>query len=230
MSTTKLEEIRCPCGEIFEAELYNSINSTEDPGLKEALLSGEINVVCCPKCNQIFYAEHFLLYHDPEAQLIAFVYPQSFETDEEFWRKRMNEDFEKAMETMPDGAEITYQPMVLFGLDRLVDIIREEEEINDEISILEYSFSDIGVDILRLKPAAARERKLPRCIPCAPGESQRTGVIKGLKKILAFNPSLQWFEKLLKLVERHKEWRVDAETLAEKSHSGRRSGARKKSK
>ena len=75
MSTAKLEQIRCPCGEGFEADLYNSINAEDDPDLKESLVCGEINVVCCPKCSQIFYAEHFVLYHDPSVELIAFVYP-----------------------------------------------------------------------------------------------------------------------------------------------------------
>ncbi|MFH1368823.1 MAG: CpXC domain-containing protein [Elusimicrobiota bacterium] len=219
MSTTKLEEIRCPCGEVFEAELHNAINSVDDPELKKALISGEINVVCCPKCNQIFYAEHFVLYHDPGSELIAFVYPTSFSADEKYWRDRMSEDFKKALAALPDNA-ITYHPIILFGLDSLVGIIREEEEIDDEICVLEYWAENLGLNILHIRPSIARDKKLPRCIPFAPGHSQRAGIIAGLNKILSHNSSLQWFEKLLKIVEHHKDWRIDEKALSKKPARG----------
>lgn len=216
MSCTKLEEIRCPCGEVFEAELYNSINAVEDPDLRESLLCGEINVVCCPVCNQIFYAEHFVLYHDPSSELIAFVYPTAFSTDEKFWKERMDQDFKKALDAMPDSTKLTYRPMILFGLDRLVDILKEEDEINDEISILEYSAQELGIELIRLKPSTARELKLPRVMPCTNIDNQREGIIDGIKKILDHNQHLQWYAKLLKLIEHHKDWYIIAKPPAKK--------------
>lgn len=220
MSTAKLEQIRCPCGEVFEAELYNSINAEDDPELKEALICGEINVVCCPHCNEIFYAEHFLLYHDPSSELIAFVYPSSFKSDERFWKQRMHDDFKKAEDAMPASSKINYEPMILFGLDELVNLIKEEDEINDEISILEYSARDMGLEVVKLKPALAREVKLPRCIPSehCHGRPARGGIIEGLKKLVNFNPHLTWFAKLLGIIERDHKWSISEKLLAKRPH------------
>jgi hypothetical protein len=218
MSMAKLEQIRCPCGEIFEAELYNSINAAEDPDLKEALICGEINVVCCPHCSQIFYAEHFLLYNDPSGELIAFVYPSSFKADEKYWKSRMHEDFDKAVEAMPAGSKLAYDPIIMFGLDELVQLIKEEDEINDEISILEYSAKDTGVEVIKLKPALARAVKLPRCMPSERGHKKpdRNGIIEGLRKLVNFNPHLTWFTKLLDMVEKDHKWSISEKLLAKR--------------
>jgi hypothetical protein len=211
MSTAKLEQIRCPCGEAFEADIYNSINAEEDPDLKEALICGDINVVCCPKCSQIFYAEHFVLYHDPSVELVAFVYPSSFKSDEKYWKSRMEDDFEKATAATPRAAKIMYAPIILFGLDDLVQLIKEEDELGDEISVLNYSAGDIGIDVINLSPSLARRYKLPRCIPSmasAAGRENhpRAGVIAGLKALIGFNPNLTWYAKLLDIIEKDHRW------------------------
>ena len=55
MSISNLEEITCPCGEVFEAELLSAISVGDNPELKEALMAGEINLATCPKCGRMFY-------------------------------------------------------------------------------------------------------------------------------------------------------------------------------
>ena len=221
MSSAKLEQIRCPCGEVFEADLYNSINAEEDPDLKEALICGEINVVCCPKCSQIFYAEHFVLYHDPSVELIAFVYPSTFRSDEKYWKSRMEDDFEKATAATPDGAKILYAPIILFGLDELVQLIKEEDEISDEISILKYSAGDIGVNVINLRPVFARACKLPRSIPSAgdagDGKHTRADVIAGLKALVAFNRNLTWYARMLEMIEKDHRWSIDENIVLKKT-------------
>ena len=70
-------EIKCSCGETFEAELWKAVNVFDDPDLKEVILSGRFNTVECPKCHKIFYHEHFFIYQDLQNEMIAYIYPQA---------------------------------------------------------------------------------------------------------------------------------------------------------
>lgn len=220
MSLSKLEEIVCPCGETFEAELWNSINPVEDPELKEALISGEVNIVCCPSCGQIFYAEHFVLYHDAPNEILAFVYPTSFAQQATICAEKMNDDFQRAMGGLEPDKKIPYKPLLLFGLDALVEMIKMEEALCDEVSILDYIAEDIGLSLLRLSPHVARDRQIPRALPfvASAKDDLRGGVMSGLKKLLDYNENLTFYRKLLETIEGNDSWSLDrALLLKEKS-------------
>lgn len=218
MSFSKLEEIKCQCGEVFEAELWNAINVVEDPELKDALLAGEINIVCCPACGQILYAEHFILYHDPRHELIAFVYPLSFADRKEHWERKMREDFEQATKDLLAEEVITYEPVLLFGLDALYDIVRTEEEDLDEIAILEYCAKDLGLSLIHLKPSLSRPLHIPMVIPRKhiKGAMPREEILAGLDVLLEYNERLTCFDRLRHLIEHNKDWELDKKLVKEK--------------
>jgi hypothetical protein len=221
MSLSKLEEIVCPCGETFEAELWNSINPDEDTELKEALLSGEINIVCCPGCGQIFHAEHFVLYHDAVNEILVFVYPKSFDQQATLCAEKMNADFKRAMGGLGPEKKIIYQPILLFGLDSLVDLIRVEEAEKDDTSILEYLAGELGLSLLYLMPSAARERQLLRVLPCVPRSdgTRREQIIEGIRTLLSHNENLSFYRKLLDNIEQNESWALDKSiVLREKIH------------
>jgi hypothetical protein len=213
MSLSKLEEIVCPCGETFEAELWNAINPEEDPELKEVLLSGEVNIVCCPACGQIFYAEHFILYHDVPNEVLAFVYPTSFAQQATICAEKMNEDFQRAMGGLEQEKKLTYKPILLFGLDSLVDMIKVEEAISDEVSILQYSADELGISLLRMAPHAAREKQLPRVLPYVRDNDGdlREEIMLGLRKLLDYNENLSYYRALLESIESNVNWTLDRE-------------------
>lgn len=215
MSLSKLEEIRCPCGEIFEAELWNAINIEENPDLKDSILAGEVNVVCCPACNQIFYAEHFILYHDPENELLAFVYPASFADKFSYWQENMDRDFQRAMEEFLPEERLIYKPILLFGLDELVEIIRSEDEELDERSILEYIAKEVGFSLINLHPYEARKRKLPRILPKLPVKNGtiRDEVLAGLRLLLQYNFNLTKYKQALDIIENDINWTIENTNL-----------------
>jgi len=62
-------EILCSCGEKFHADLCEYIFTEYDPELRDALLGGELNMVACPACGEIFPAENRLLYRDEKNKL-----------------------------------------------------------------------------------------------------------------------------------------------------------------
>ncbi|HBU70016.1 MAG TPA: hypothetical protein DEE98_06475 [Elusimicrobia bacterium] len=211
MSFLKLEEIVCPCGEVFEAELYNAINVNEDPELKESLIAGEVNVVCCPNCREIFYAEHFVLYHDPASELIAFVYPSSFSHQAAHWRDKMEKDFKNAMSELGDTKSIKYEPMLVFGMDTLVEIIKNDDAFNDEVRILEHMAKELELALIKLHPALARPKDMPRVLPKpkASKASERDDFIAGLSCLIKHNQHLSSYRKFLQLLEHDKKWKLD---------------------
>jgi hypothetical protein len=215
MSTRKLEEIKCPCGEVFEAELWNGISVSEDPDLREALLSGEINIVCCPACSEVFYAEHFLLYHDSENELLAFVYPSSFADQSGQLENKMMADFDRAMKDFDPERQFSYKPVLLFGLDALVELIRRDEEENDEAAILEYIAEDAGLSVIRLHQYLARPHRIPKALPYLPMKTgdQREKIIAGLRMLLEKNEHLSLYRELLHAIETDPQWKLAPEFI-----------------
>jgi hypothetical protein len=215
MSISKLEEIRCPCGEVFEAELWSAISGSEDPDLKEALLCGEINIVCCPACSEIFYAEHFIIYHDVKNEILAFVYPFSFSENAEAWIQKMKDDFANAMVDMLPEIKPDYEPIVLFGLDALVEIIRDDDEMNDESKILEYIAEEHGLMVIELIPSAARQSKLPALLPSLASKrgNLRDQVLAGLICLLEHNDRLTHYQELFKKISNDPNWDLDKKLI-----------------
>ena len=87
MSTFNEIDISCPnCGHEYKGVVWTAIHSAQDPELKDLLLGGEINLLMCPDCAHVAFQDHFILYQDPAAELIAYIYPHAQQADEEFLR------------------------------------------------------------------------------------------------------------------------------------------------
>jgi len=211
----KMEKIICPCGREFEAELWNAVNVAENPNLKELAIAGELNVVCCPECGTIFYAEHFLLYQDNDNEILAFVYPKEFEKEAGHWHKKMEADFKHAMSALETDKQLKYKPLLIFGLDLLVELIRNDEDENDEVSILNYVHKEIGVRLIQLHPSLTRELQLVKILPYVPaaGAPLREQVLAGLKKLIDYNPNLTRYAENLELIKANKHWALDASAI-----------------
>jgi hypothetical protein len=201
MSILNLEEIKCSCGETFEAELLSAISVSDNPELKEALIAGEINIVSCPKCGQMFYAENFLLYHDSENELIAFVYPLSFQNQAAQCRKKMQCEFSRAVENFGESEKkkIGYEPLLIFGIEDLVLLLKAEQEIEDEETVLEHIAREASLGVLKFPPALARKFGVPKVLPVIKSkESFAAGsVLEALKILVKRNPNLVNYVKLL---------------------------------
>ena len=206
MSISNLEEIKCPCGEVFEAELLSAISVSDNPELKEALIAGEINLVACPKCGNMFYAECFILYHDNENELIAFVYPLSFQNQASQCKKKMMNEFHAALESFGEKQKINYKPLLIFGIEDLAIIIKNEQELEDEEAVLAHIASKIGVGTIRISPSIARKLGIPKIIPVTKGskEISAQSLIPALKTLVKHNPTLVHYVKLLEKASRHK--------------------------
>jgi len=73
MTLENTYNLECKCGQVFKAELYETINVTLDPTLLEKLFKGEINLVECPKCHTKAHIRKPLLFHDMKHDLMIMV-------------------------------------------------------------------------------------------------------------------------------------------------------------
>lgn len=198
MSHSVEQTVRCPCGEEFEALLWSSVNTQQDPELREEILAGQLNVAKCVMCSRMVYAERFLLFHDPSLELMVFVYPKSYESEKEKWARKTAVDFKAAQEPLSAAERLAYPPVTAFGLDQLVLLLNDEQEKLDEGEILESLSKSIAVEVRRLKPALARARGVPARLPLARGAgSPDERLRRGLSTLLGANDRLAVYARVL---------------------------------
>lgn len=76
MSKMRSQELQCPyCGSKQEMTIWESINVSLDPELKEKLFSGDINVFDCNICDKKTFVNSGLLYHDMQLRFCVSYYP-----------------------------------------------------------------------------------------------------------------------------------------------------------
>lgn len=206
MTIANLEEVECPQGHFFEAELLSAISVYDNPELKEALIAGEINLVSCPECGEMFYAERFILYHDSNNEFIAFVYPLSFQGQAAQCKEKMKEEFKLALESFEEKQKINYEPLLLFGIEDLVLLLRREQDMEDEESILKYIATKLSLDTIKITPSLARKLGVPKLIPVSKGEKhfEASTMVAGLQTLVKHNPNLRHYTELLEKVSKNK--------------------------
>jgi hypothetical protein len=206
MTISNLEEIECPCGHVFEVELLSAISVSDNPELKSVLMGGEINVVSCPECKKVFYAECFILYHDRENELIVFVYPLSFQNQAVQCKRKMREEFELALENFEEKKKINYEPLMLFGIEDLVLLLHSEHDIEDEEIVLKYLASELLLDTVRIAPSLARKFRIPKVLPVSKGERtlEVKSLILGLQILTKYNSNLLHYVEFLDKISKNK--------------------------
>ena len=61
------------CGNRTQLTIYKSINTAEDPSLKEKVRDGSLFLWKCPSCGQSNLARYDTLYHDPDKKLMVWL-------------------------------------------------------------------------------------------------------------------------------------------------------------
>jgi hypothetical protein len=175
------------------------MNVHEDPELKDLLLGGEINMVECNACHEVFYAEAFVLYHDPENELMAMVYPSDQAEMRELLVEKSLADFETSQATLPENERLSYKPVCLFGLNDLVRLVEAVEEEALQSEVTEAIAKERQLPIRKLRPWVARTQELPRVLPVdeSKTDNPRQAVIGGLERLKAINDRLTLYNDAL---------------------------------
>lgn len=131
MSECSKEQIKCPrCHYDSPMTVWNSINVSLDPDLKEKLLNGELYHWKCEVCGLEIDVPFGTVYHDMEHRFMLFFSP---------WEEV--EDKYKELEIpIPSGMGIKdYVFRSVFG----------KNELREKISILEAGLNDIAVERMK---------------------------------------------------------------------------------
>ncbi|MCI0560313.1 MAG: CpXC domain-containing protein [Nitrososphaera sp.] len=130
---TRLKEldIECPkCGFTFPGTIYEIVNAKADPEIKQQILSGEFNRITCPKCQYSDTIHARLFYHDPEAKLAFWVYPEVAEPERIRLQVQFSDTYETAIERLLEKqkaleipAYIRQAPLI-FGIKQLRSILQ----------------------------------------------------------------------------------------------------------
>lgn len=134
MSRHKQYNITCPtCGLQQEVDLYEAVNASADPHLKEALMQNWLNRVECPDCGATFRVDMPLLYTDPDHNIMIHWMP---ETDE-MPRQRILEEFDQTLdqinEIVPDDVVVPAVRLVSSRVELVELIFMIEKGYNQRV-------------------------------------------------------------------------------------------------
>ena len=123
MSKSSRYNISCPsCGLQQQIDLFEAVNVSTDPELKDALMQNRLNRVECPDCGSAFRVDMPLLYSDPQHNILIHWMPESGGMT----RGQVFEEFDQTLdqlnEIMPDDVSVPSVRLVLSRVE-LVELI-----------------------------------------------------------------------------------------------------------
>ncbi|MDP6627925.1 MAG: CpXC domain-containing protein [Methanopyri archaeon] len=129
MSTFCEYEFQCECGATFKAKLWESVNVTKDPDLRQLVLDGQLNVVTCPECQIAERIEKVFLYHDMDRGILAFVYPEG---KGEEWKSEDEDAIKQVtafLESLRGEDGVSSEVKVVFGLEALRELVAAQGDV-----------------------------------------------------------------------------------------------------
>ncbi len=95
-------QIKCPnCGLPYQANVQSIIDVGQDPELRRAFLSGQLNRAVCPNCKTPIGIDVPLLYHDPAAEFLGVYMPPQANMPEMERQKVIGELTQSLMRSLP---------------------------------------------------------------------------------------------------------------------------------
>ena len=119
MSKPKRGTLECSAGHRFEADVYRSANVTNEPSLKEQILSGQLNHARCPACGRDVDAAVPFLYHDMAAGQLVWVYPAALVDQAAAVREKVRRSHEIVGSVLPEQSPGSGRDVV-FGIAELI--------------------------------------------------------------------------------------------------------------
>jgi hypothetical protein len=209
MSTFIDIDITCPeCGDEYRGSIWTAVHAGQDPELKELLLGGELNLTRCTHCSKVIYQDHFVLYQDPAAELIAYVYPEAQRGEVTELEKMMLKGFREAQLVYSEKDRFRYGPTLMFGLGSLTEMLRQEDALAVQSQVAQQLCKQNKLGMVLLRPSQARRLGTMRVLPHTGSASKvsRSEVLKGIEQLLVLNPALGLYAELKKTIDARPEW------------------------
>ena len=138
------------------------------------------------------------IYYEPDAEILAFVFPDAWQAEEARWRGKMKEDYEQMRTVLGKRLPVDMEPEVYFGQDGLAGLLEAEDWRTDERDVMAFLAEELGLSIYKASPVWARAHGAPSALPYkGKGVPTRESLIAGLKKLVAANDRLSaWSDYL----------------------------------
>lgn len=135
MPETQGLQINCPnCGHVYHAPVRSLVDVGQQPQLRQAFLTGQLNMAVCPKCNTGGVIETPLVYHDPAAEFLAIYFPQQLNIPELEKQKMIGELTQSLMRSLPPEQRKGYflSPRQFANRQNLMDAVLGTMGISQE--------------------------------------------------------------------------------------------------
>ena len=136
MFRPQLVSVHCAhCSFPFQIPVFSIIDVKQNPELKPALLSGELNAAQCPSCGRVNYIGGPLLYHDPDHEFLAVYIPMEANIPDSERQKIIGELTNALMNALPAEERRGYMltPSQFFDLEMLIRKILELDGVTSEM-------------------------------------------------------------------------------------------------
>lgn len=157
-------QLTCPvCNANFRTNIYTIMDVTQQPELKQALLSGQLNLAVCPSCSAASMIGAPLLYHDAQKQLCLVYFPQEINAPPEEQERFIGEATNALLHDLPPSVSRGYllTPRRFMSLASLIDAVLEADGIPREV--LEQQRKRVDL-ISQLASALEDEEQLTRLV------------------------------------------------------------------
>lgn len=132
----------CGCGHELDVWVYESVNVTVAPELKNLVFSPMFNVVECPHCGQKSDPNMQFLYHDMDKHFWIYVYPEEMAEHREEIKSELAKEIDQLKKMVPakfiEDSAIKYS-RIFFGKYNLIRFLLEKDsdlkEVNDQYKL-----------------------------------------------------------------------------------------------
>ena len=136
MAQKKEYDLKCPrCGESQEVDLYESVNVKEEPGVKDQIMTNQLNKVFCASCEFHFRVDKPLLYNDPALGRMIYWIP-ALKANVEEGRNHIGEALTELNAAIPDDVHLPDVHLVASRTELVERIFLFEDGLDERI--IEY--------------------------------------------------------------------------------------------
>ncbi len=116
--------------------------------------------------------------------------------------------FEEAQATLPDKERLHYDPILLFGLKDLIELLQREVGLAAQSQVAQAICKEHQLPTTLLRPSQARALQSPRVLPYSGKNPQptRDDVVAGIEALLQLDPVLDEYQKLKQNLKNNPSW------------------------
>lgn len=129
-------QIACPqCGQPAVANIQQLVDVGQDPGLKTALLNGQINTVICQNCGYQGNVPTPVVYHDPGKELLLTHFPPTLNVPLDQQEQVIGPLIRKVVDNLQPEQRKGYlfNPQTMLTHQRMIEVILEADGITPEM-------------------------------------------------------------------------------------------------